>query len=148
MSKESESADLIMKLYDLRREATMREARNWFISFFPESAEDIRRTMIDPQTSAYYRMVTTYWDMAAGFVNRGAIDEGMFLDSNSECWVVFSKVQPHLENLRELLGDVTYLKNLEGLLMRQRDAMETCEYRRELMKRWMTARSEMIAKSA
>ncbi len=94
MSKASRSADLIMKLYDLRREATMRDARNWFISFFPESVDDVMRTMIDPSTSAYYRMVTTYWDMAAGFVNRGAIDEEMFLAGNSECWVIFGKVHP------------------------------------------------------
>jgi hypothetical protein len=147
MSKEAESADLIMKLYELRREATMREARNWFISFFPESAEDIRQTMIDPRTSAYYRMVSTYWDMAAGFVNRGAIDEAMFLDSGSECWVIFAKLQPYLEKMRELLGDANYLKNIEGLLMRQPNALETCQYRRELMKRWMAARAEM-AKSA
>ena len=148
MSKETESADLIMKLYDLRREAIVREARTWFISFFPESAEDIRQAMIDPRTSAYYRMVTTYWDMAAGFVNRGAIDEAMFLDSNSECWVIFAKVQPHLEKMRELLGDADYLKNLDGLLMRQPNALETCQYRRELMKRWMAARAEFVAKSA
>ena len=145
MSKETESADLIIKLYELRREATMREARNWFISFFPESAEDIMRTMVDPQTSAYYRMATTYWDMAAGFVNRDAIDEAMFLDSGNECWVIFSKVQPYLEKVRESLGDAGYLQNLESLMMRQPNALEKCQYRRELMKRWMAARSEMTA---
>src|ERR1041385_9005282 len=116
MSKEKEYADLIMKLDELRREPTMREARSWFISFFPETAEDIMRTMIDPKTSAHYRMVTTYWDMGAGFVNRGAIDEAMFLDSGNECWVIFAKIQPYLEKTRELLGDTGYLRNLESLL--------------------------------
>jgi len=148
MSKETESADLIMKLYELRREPTMREARSWFISFFPETAEDIMRTMIDRKTSAHYRMVTTYWDMAAGFVNRGAIDEAMFLDSGNECWVIFAKIQPYLEKTRGLLGDTGYLRNLESLLLRQPNALESCEYRRELMKRWMAARTEMAAKSA
>ena len=52
MSKESESAELIMRLYDLRREATMREARNWYLtSFFPESAQDIITTLVSPDTS-------------------------------------------------------------------------------------------------
>ena len=148
MSKESNSADLIMKLYDLRRDATMREARNWFISFFPESTEDIMKTMIDPATSAYYRMVTTYWDMAAGFVNHGAIEEEMFLDANGECWVIFSKVQPYLEGVRTILENPKYLKNLETLLMKQPNAIETCEGRRLSMKRWMTARADMLAKSA
>lgn len=148
MSKESNSADLIMKLYDLRRDATMREARNWFISFFPESTEDIMKTMIDPATSAYYRMVTTYWDMAAGFVNHGAIEEEMFLDANGECWVIFSKVQPYLKGVRTILENPKYLKNLETLLMKQPNAIETCEGRRLSMKRWMAARADMLAKSA
>ena len=77
MSK-AESAELILKLYDLRREATMREARNWIISFFPESAADVMQAIMNPETSAYYRMVVSYWDMAASFVNHGAIDEQIF----------------------------------------------------------------------
>jgi len=148
MSKEAKSADLIMKLYDLRREATMREARNWFISFFPESVEDIMKTMIDPQSSGYYRMVTTYWDMAAGFVNHGAIDEDMFLDSNGECWVIFAKVQPYLDGVRKVLENDGYLKNLDKLLMKQPGAETKLEARRESMKRWMAARAEMAAKAA
>ncbi|HEY2867807.1 MAG TPA: hypothetical protein VGJ02_12005 [Pyrinomonadaceae bacterium] len=148
MSKEFESADLIMRLYDLRREETMREARNWFISYFPETVDDIMKTLIDPQSSGYYRMVTTYWDMAAGFVNRGAIDEGMFLDSNGECWVIFAKIQPYLDGVRAILDNPTYLHNLETLLMKQPEARQKCESRRESMKRWMAARSEMMAKAA
>ena len=93
-----------MQLYDLRREAMMREARNWFISFFPESVDDVMRTLIDPTTSGYYRMVTTYWDMAASFVLRGAIDEAMFLDSAGEAWVVFAKIQPYLEEVSRSPG--------------------------------------------
>jgi hypothetical protein len=148
MSKEANSADLIMKLYDLRREATMREARNWFISFFPESVEDVMKTMVDPQSSGYYRMVTTYWDMAAGFVNHGAIDEEMFLDSNGECWVIFAKVQPYVEGVRKVLENDGYLKNLEKLLMKQPGAEAKLEGRRESIKRWMAVRAEMAAKGA
>jgi hypothetical protein len=139
----AESADLIMKLYELRREDTMREARKWFISFFPESTQDVMKTMVDEKTSAYYRMVVTYWDMAAGFVNHGAIDEEMFLDSNGECIVVFSKVEPFIEELRQILGSQKYLKNLETLIMKMPDAKEMLAARREQMKRWMEARAEM-----
>ena len=148
MSKEATSADLIIKLYDLRREATMRDARNWFISYFPESVEDIMKTMIDPGTSGYYRMVTTYWDMAAGFVNHDAINEEMFLDANGECWVIFAKIQPYLDGVRKMLENEGYLKNLEKLLMKQPDAITKLEARRQSMKRWMAARAEMMAKAA
>ncbi|MBP9664702.1 MAG: hypothetical protein KBD94_08770 [Pyrinomonadaceae bacterium] len=146
MNREA-SADLIMKLYDLRREEKMRDARTWFVSFFPESAEDILNAMIDVETSAKYRMVSTYWDMAASFVNRGAIDEDMFFDSGGEIWVVFSKIQPYVGQMRETLGNPNYLKHLDDLVMRQPNALDTLAQRRETMKRWIAARSEM-AKSA
>ena len=86
MSK-AESADLILKLYETRREPVMREARSWAISFLPESAQDVMQVMINPETSAYYRMVMTYWDMAASFVNHGAIDEEMFADTIANMYV-------------------------------------------------------------
>ena len=143
MADKQGSAELILRLYELRREEKMREARTWIISFFPESFEDVMAAVIDEKTSAYFRMITTYWDMAAGFVNRGAIDEDMFLDSSNEAWVVFSKIQPYLEQYRERSAMPMYLKQLEDLLMRQPGAGRTLELRRETMKRWMQARAEM-----
>lgn len=143
MNDLQKTAELIMQLYDLRREEKMREGRNWFISFFPESVEDIMKTMIDQATSAKYRMVTTYWEMAASFVIRGAIDEEMFFDSGGEAWVVFSKIQPHIAGVREMLGNENYLRHLETLLMGRPDAAETLASRRESMKRWMQARADM-----
>jgi hypothetical protein len=146
MSK-AESAELILKLYDLRREPTMREARNWIISFFPESTQDIMQALISPETSAYYRMVTSYWDMAASLVNHGAIDEEMFADAHGEHFVVFSKIEPFLPELREIMGSPKVMANLEKLIMRQPDAKENLAKTRESMKRWMQARAEM-SKSA
>ena len=142
MSK-TESAELILKLYDLRREAKMREARTWMITFFPESTADIIQAMIKEETSAYYRMVVTYWDMAASFVNHGAIDEEMFTDAHGEHFVVFSKVEPFLAELRETMGNPNVLKNLEKLVMRQPDAKEKLAFARESMKRWLQMRNEM-----
>jgi hypothetical protein len=143
MSKEWESADLILKLYEMRREPVMREARNWMIGFFPESAQDVMQAMINPQTSAYYRMVTTYWDMAASFVINGAIEERMFSDAAGEHIIIFSKIEPFLQELREITGNPNGLKNLETLVMRMPNAKETLAARREMMKRWMQAREEM-----
>jgi hypothetical protein len=147
MSKEWESADLILKLYEMRRESVMREARNWMVGFFPESAQDVVQAMINPKTSAYYRMVTTYWDMAASFVINGAIEEKMFSDAAGEHIIVFSKIEPFLQELREMTGNPNGLKSLETLVMRMPNAKETLAARREMMKRWMQAREEM-AKSA
>ena len=146
MSK-TESAELILKLYDLRREEKMREARSWMLSFFPESAADILQALIRAETSAYYRMVTSYWDMAASLVNHGAIDEEMFADAHGEHIVIFSKIEPFLPELREATGNQNMFENLEKLIMRQPDAKEKLAKSRESMKRWMQARAEM-SKSA
>jgi len=141
------SAELILKLYDLRREEKMREARSWMLSFFPESAADILQALIRAETSAYYRMVTSYWDMAASLVNHGAIDEEMFADAHGEHIVVFSKIEPFLPELREATGNQNMFENLEKMIMRQPDAKEKLAKSRETMKRWMQARAEM-SKSA
>jgi len=146
MSK-AESADLILKLYELRRDPTMREARSWIIGFFPESAAEIMQAMINAETSAYYRMVTSYWEMAAALVNHGAIDEEMFNDASGEQVMVFSKIEPFLPELREMMGSPKMLSSLETLIMRQPDAKEMLAGRREMIKRWMEARKEM-AKNA
>ncbi len=142
MSK-AESAELILKLYDLRRETTMREARNWMLSFFPESAQDIMQAIIEPETSAYYRMVMSYWDMAASLVNHGAIDEEMFADTNGEHFVLFAKIEPFLSDLRETMGNPNMMGNLEKLIMRQPDAKERLVKSRETMNRVRQARKEM-----
>ena len=90
MSKQQD-ADLILKLYDLRREATMREARNWWWTFNPTSAQDVIEVLLG-EHSGHYRMVISYWEMAAAMVNNGAIDEKLFNESNGEQFFVYSKI--------------------------------------------------------
>lgn len=142
-----ESADLILKLYELRREEKMREARNWMIGFFPESAADIAQAMIDTETSAYYRMVTTYWDMAASFVKHGAIDEAMFSDIHGEHILVFSKIEPFLEELRLMLENPGYLSNLETLLIKSPEDREILARRRAWLMRVKQSREQTSQKA-
>lgn len=137
----SESADLIMKLYELRREPTMREARKWFVTFMPESAEEVVQAVIDERTSSYYRMVVGYWDMAASFVVHGAIDEQMFNDANGEHIMVFCKIEPYLEELRKTFKLPTMLASLEKVIMNQPNAKELLAERREMVKGWIKART-------
>src|SRR4029453_15068338 len=110
-------ADLILKLYDLRREATMREARNWFFTFNPTSANEYMEAMMGPN-SGYLRMVISYWDMAASLVNNGAIDEQMFNDANGEHPLVFAKIEPLLAELRQQWNQPEMLKHYETLVRR------------------------------
>ena len=130
MSSAYESADLLMKLYDLRREPTMRQARQWYASFLPESADDIA-AVLRSEHSAYFRMVTSFWDMAASFVNNGAIDEKMFNDANGEQIFVFARLEPFLAEYRAQAGQPQYLGQLEQLIMRMPNAQERLARMRE-----------------
>jgi hypothetical protein len=120
MSSSYESADLLLKLYDLRREPTMRQARAWFVGFNPDSLDDVLKAM-SGEHNAYFRMVTSFWDMAAALVNNGAIDEKMFNDANGEHVVVFAKVEPFVAEFRSRTQIPGWLQQLEQLVMRQPD---------------------------
>lgn len=133
MSK-AESADLIMKLYDLRREKKMRKARNWIFSFNPTSADEIMQTMMDPDAGPYLRMVTSYWDMAATFVNQGAIDADMFNATAGEHVMVFAKVQPFLAELREKFQNPEAFANLEKVIMDMPGGAERVKKTQEWLK--------------
>jgi hypothetical protein len=146
MSKEYESAELILKLYDLRREETMRKARDWFFTFDPESVEDVA-TAARGEHSAYYRMVTSYWDMACSLVNNGAIDERLFADANGEQYLVFAKIQPFLAQIREATGQPNYISNLEKFVMRQPDIEQRLERMRAMVKQMLAQRANAGAQS-
>ena len=124
MSSPYESASLIIRLYDLRRDPTMREARNWYArSFNPASIDEVMQAVSGPN-SAYFRMVTSYWDMACSFVLNGAIDEQMFADANGEQHVVFSKIEPFVGEYRSKMGNPAYLASLEKVVMKAPGAKE------------------------
>ena len=139
MSSAYESADLILKLYDLRREKVMRKAREWYMrQFHPASARDVVDTLRG-ERSAYFRMVTSYWEMAASFVNAWAIDWKMFMDANpGEPVNVFAKLYPHLEELRSMFAskydEKAAFQQLEEVVMQLPHAKEQIAERVEQFK--------------
>ena len=145
MSKQAE-ADLILKLYELRRESVMREARSWFFTFNPQSLQECQDVLTSDK-SAYYRMVTTYWDMAATLVNHGAIDEQMFSEANMEHVMVFAKIEPFVGEIRSNFAMPNYLENLEKLVMRRPNAKEFLASIRERFKQFAAMRAEAAAKA-
>src|SRR6185503_20561076 len=145
MSKHHD-ADLILKLYDLRREEVMRAARTWFFTFNPKSIEDFVDVMTG-DNSAYYRMVTSYWDMAASFVNNEAIDEQMFNDANGEHLFVFAKLEPFLPELRAMYKNPQYLEHLEKVVRRIPNIDERLANMRERMKSLIALREMKVAKA-
>ena len=140
MSTEHESMMGILKLYELRSEQTMRKARDWFATVFhPESTQDVLQVLVG-EHSADFRMVASYWDMAAAFVIFGAINDEMFNAINTEHILGYAKLQPFLEEIRAMPGipPYLYLKHLEPVVQRIPDAEE----RMAVMRRYIKSRRE------
>jgi hypothetical protein len=135
-----ESAQLILSLYETRREETMRKARDFFFGFDPQSFQEVVAGMMGPE-GAYVRMVISYWDMAASFVENGAIDRKMFLDANGEYMFVFAKIEPFLAQLREMFGNPGFAAHLESLVMGLPDARARVDSTRARIKTMLAARA-------
>ena len=128
-----DEAELILKLYDLRREETMRIARDWFVrEFHPESLSDIEKAL-SSEHSGHMRMVISYWDMAAALVNNGAISAQLFNDTNGEHFGVFGKVEPFVKEVRAAYGPF-FCVHLEKLIDATPGGRERCMMFRERMK--------------
>ena len=139
-----EDADLILKLYDLRREAVMRDARNWMFTFNPTSLQDVMETMVS-EHSGHLRMVISYWDMACALVTNGAIDEELFNQTNGEHIFVYMKMEPVIEEMRKMFDNPEFLKNLETVVKRIPDIETKLPQMRKRMARFAAARQEQAA---
>jgi hypothetical protein len=146
MSKQEE-AGLILKLYELRREETMRKARDWYFrEFHPQSMADFSSAMFG-EHSGHLRMVVTYWDMAAALVNNGAISLELFSDSNGEHIGVFSKIEPLLGEIRTVYGP-QFAANCEKLIDAMPDGRKRVTAARERMNAIKAQLAERQAKPA
>ncbi len=118
MSKSNyEEADLLIRLYDLRRDSLLRKARAWFLSQFEaHSWEDkLRKYSPDSEEERYARMVISFWDMAAALVNRGHISEALFFETNREHYLIWDKIKPWIQGARKDFKNPMLYKNLEVL---------------------------------
>jgi len=129
------AAEVLLKLYELRTEPALRQARAWFaFEFHPTTARDVLGTWLGPgHESAPYRMVTSYWDMAASLVNLGAIPADMFNAANTEHFAVFAKMRPFLSEVRAATNYPDYLMNVERVIM----ALPNAEERVGIFARYM-----------
>jgi hypothetical protein len=116
-------AQLILQLYDLRREAEMRKARHWWaIEFFPQSADDFLKVAwaLGTQENAWLRQVSGYWGIVTSFVLQGVLNEDLFLQPgfSGELFVIYAKIHPFVKELREKLKDPEAFLNLEKAVTR------------------------------
>ncbi len=108
MSKEKpdhHDAELIIKLYDLRREAVMRQARSAINGWFPRSWDDVAAiTQPTHPMNASWRQVSSYWEMVYSFVRHGIVHPEFWLENNGEGLFLLAKIEPWLAELREAAG--------------------------------------------
>lgn len=125
----AQDAELILRLYELRRDPVMREARNFMIgTFWPGTVDEYLAVQHDTggQNSAYLRQFISYWEMAASMVLRGALDADLFFDSNNELFFVFAKMQPLRAELETKAG-IKFMPRTAELLEKYPAARERFE---------------------
>jgi hypothetical protein len=114
----SADAQIVLQLYDFRREAEMRKARAFVANFWPQSADEIVNLAMSfgSQENAWMRQVFGYWDMAACLALRGAIHPGLAYDTLGEMWFVYAKVKPFLKEYRQKMGVPEAFANIEKFI--------------------------------
>jgi hypothetical protein len=116
-----QDAELLLKLYDLRREPEIRKARNWWLTqFWPESTDDVMKIAqnLGSQENNWLRMVGGYWEMAASLAVHGTINKELFLEPSfsGEMFFFYAKFRPFLAELREKMNSPTMFRNVETLI--------------------------------
>lgn len=128
-------AELILKLYDLRREAELRKARSWWMGFWPEKADDVTKiaTALGTQENAWFRQVGGYWEMAAALVLHRTLNRELFLEPSfsGEMFFLFAKIYPFLEELRERLHSPTAFANVEQLIKSSKGGLQRLKQMQE-----------------
>ncbi len=141
-------AELILKLYDARRETEIRKARQWWVgSFWPNTVDDVLQvTRSTGQENAWYRMVLGYWNMAASFVLHGALNEELFMEPafSGEMYFIYAKLKPVLKELREKMQNPAFLANIEKLITRSKTGRE----RLAMIQKNVEARRKAVAEAA
>jgi hypothetical protein len=111
-------AQVVLQLYDLRRETVLRAARKFAVSdFWPMNYDEFKAVLMDYGTehNAWMRQCLTYWDMAAALVVQGALDEPLFYETNNELYFLAAKYGPHLAQFKKEMGNPEFMHNFEAL---------------------------------
>ncbi len=140
-----EDAQLILRLYELRREDRMRKAREWFqYDFLPESVAEIKAILQSrSEENTSFRMVTSYWDMAASFAVHGTLNAELLLESANELILVWAKLQPFIAEIREFASLPAYLENIEKVVARVDWAQDRMRWMQEQVRLYRESAKKM-----
>ena len=149
MAKKATAKDarVVLEFYDLRREAEMRKARNFYaMQFNPQSYDDVVKVVgsFGSDENRWFRQLVSYWEMGASLVLRGAVHEELFMDSAGEMFFVFSKIKPFLAELRKKFDSPEFLGHMDKLIHRSAENRK----RLKVMEERMAAFAKMRAATA
>jgi hypothetical protein len=110
-----DDVNLILKLYDMRREPRLREARRWFTASFKAKTLEDFNALCPPgsEQNASYRMFATYWEMVASFITAGVLNKELFFQSGRELLFCWERVRDVLPHIRDTYKNPAELRNLE-----------------------------------
>lgn len=132
-------AELILRLYDLRREAVMRTSRSAIVQWVPRSFEDVVAiTQPSHPQNAAWRQVSSYWEMAYGFARHGILDADLLAENAGEGFILYAKLEPHLARLRAEVSP-TILQNAEWMARKCPTAKKRLETVRKRVAAMMAA---------
>ncbi len=111
-------AELVLKLYDLRREAVMRQARDFVANFNPSSFQELMAVVgaFGSKENAYLRQVFTYWETVASLIVHGTLNPELAEDTLGEMYFVYAKIQPFLDQMRQTMKSPEFLQNLQKVI--------------------------------
>jgi hypothetical protein len=134
-----EQGKLQLQLYDLRREAKLRQARDWFAqNYFADTFEESMRVApFGSQEGTYLMMVLSYWEQACAYLNHGLLHEQLFFESAGEFFGVWERVRAAVPQMREMFHQNLFLANLEKAALRFERFLETASPGSvEAMRQW------------
>ncbi len=121
-----EDIDLILRLYDMRREETMRKARKFMVEeFYAENGQEfLAKYSPGSEKNAWFRQATSYWDMVGVFVRRGLLNRELLFETSAEFHIFWEKVRATVQDIRRARNNPHYLKNLEELATQHKAFIE------------------------
>jgi uncharacterized protein DUF4760 len=127
-----DDANLLLRVYELRREDRMRQARHWFLfEFKPAAWSEIREQFFTgTEQDNYLRMVVSYWDMVCALVKQGVLNKELFYTTNGEHLAVWDKTKPWVEGVREEFKNPLMLRSLEDI------AQDTMQWRTRQLEKY------------
>ena len=152
MSNKATAADaeIVMKLYDLRRETEIRKARDWYGNADFSSWESVQKFAMSwgTQENAWFRQILTYWENAATLVLHETVHEGLFFDWNGEMIFVYVKIKPYIKQLRQMTGSDEFLAKTEKLLNSTPELRQKVQWMEDMLNKWNAKRAEALKKTA